>query len=315
MLAYEGVGAFEFGMVAEVFGRARPDLSARWYELTLCTGQQGPVGVLGGAVLHTGSGVEALTAADTIIIPGVPDPEQAPSPALVRALGKAHQRGARMVSICTGTFALAAAGILDGRRATTHWRHAALLRERYPAIAVDPNPLYIDQGDVITGAGAAAGLDVSLHIVRKDFGAEVANSLARRLVTHPHREGGQAQFIEAPVTSNPDDDRITASMEWALAHLDQPITVGKLAARARMSTRTYIRHFARCTGTSPIRWVTAQRIHASLPLLETTATPIEAVAASVGFEAPATYRHHFGEVMRTTPSAYRTLFSQELAGG
>jgi AraC family transcriptional activator FtrA len=226
---------------------------------------------------------------------------------VVTALRKAHRRGARVVSICSGAFALAAAGLLDGRRAATHWRYADLLAERYPQVLVDPDVLYVDDGDVLTSAGSAAGLDLCVHIVRTDFGPSIANAVARRLVIPPHRSGGQAQFIEAPV-ADVDDDRIARSMEWAMANLAQPLTVERLAARAHMSTRTYLRQFKRSSGTSPIRWLITQRVQASLPLLETTSASIDEIAAATGFETATTFRHHFARAMRTSPSAYRRAF-------
>ncbi|WP_248961699.1 transcriptional regulator FtrA [Sphaerisporangium perillae] len=308
VLAYQGMSVFEIGIVTEVFGLPRPEFDLPWYQLSVCAEHQGPVGVIGGASLRTPHGLEEFAAAETVIVPGVPDVTAAPSPDLVAALRLAHRRGARIMSICSGAFALAEAGLLDGRRATTHWRYADLLSRRYPAVQVDPNVLYIDDDDVLTSAGSAAGLDLCLHVIRRDFGAAIANAVARRLVIQPHRDGGQAQFIEAPMTVTPDDDRVAKSMAWALEHLADPLTVETLARQAHMSTRTYLRHFARSTGTTPIRWLIDQRVRASLVLLETAGTPIEEIAKAVGFDTPVTYRHHFGRAMRTSPSAYRRAF-------
>jgi AraC family transcriptional activator FtrA len=226
----------------------------------------------------------------------------------LEALRTAHRKGARIVSICSGAFALAAAGLLDGREATTHWRYAGLLQSRFPDIKVNPDVLYVDHGDVLTSAGSAAGLDLCLHLVRADHGARIANAVARRLVIPPHREGGQAQFVAAAVNETAEEDAIARAMAWALEHLAQPITVGELARQAGMSERSFLRHFARQTGTSPLRWVIVQRIMASLPLLEGTSTPVEEVGAAVGFESPVTFRHHFSRAMRTSPSAYRRTF-------
>ncbi|BCJ58105.1 transcriptional regulator FtrA [Micromonospora endophytica] len=313
VLAYPGMSVFETGIVTEVFGLPRPELGVPWYDLRLCAERPGPVPVLGGASLHSPYGLEVLAAAATVIVPGVPDVSGVPSPELVAALRRAHRAGARILSICSGAFALAGAGLLDGRRATTHWRYADLLARRYPAVTVDADVLYLDDGDILTSAGSAAGLDLCVHVVRRDHGTTVANAVARRLVIPPHRDGGQAQFIEAPVATGPDDDRIAGSLDWALAHLAEPITVARLARQAHMSPRTYLRHFARTTGTSPIRWLVAQRIRASLALLETTDVPVGQVAAAVGFDTAVTYRHHFGRAMRTSPSAYRRAFRAEAA--
>ncbi|SCG35956.1 helix-turn-helix domain-containing protein [Micromonospora humi] len=308
VLAYPGMSVFETGIVTEVFGLPRPEFDRAWYDVVLCAPQPGPVPVLGGASLHTPYGLDVFARASTVIVPGVPDVTADPSPDVTEALRSAHRRGARVMSICSGAFALAAAGLLDGRRATTHWRYADLLRRRFPTVDVDPDVLYVDGGDVLTSAGSAAGLDLCLHVVRQDHGAAVANAVARRLVTQPHRDGGQAQFVEAPVSTVADDDAVARSMDWAVAHLDRPITVETLAHHARMSPRTYLRHFARATGTSPIRWLINQRVQASLVLLESTAVPIEQIARAVGFESPITYRHHFGRAMRNSPAAYRRAF-------
>ena len=308
VLAYDGMSVFETGIVTEVFGLPRPEFDVPWYELVVCTETAGPVQLVGGATLSSGHGLADFAGADTVIVPGVSDVSADPSPEVVEALRQADARGARVMSICSGAFALAAAGLLDGRRATTHWRYADRLRQRFPGVEVDPNVLYIEDGPVWTSAGSAAGLDLCLHVVRRDFGAEIANAVARRLVVQPHRDGGQAQFIEAPVSVDPDDDRIAASMDWALANLAEPITVDRLARQAHMSTRSYVRHFARTTGTAPIRWLINQRVQASLMLLETTSAPIEEIARAVGFDTSVTYRHHFGRAMRHSPSAHRRAF-------
>ncbi|MBM0259027.1 transcriptional regulator FtrA [Micromonospora sp. 4G55] len=313
VLAYPGMSVFETGIVTEVFGLPRPEFDVDWYALTVCAERPGPVPVVGGAALHTPYGLGVLARAGTVIVPGVPDVTAEPSPELVTALRRAHRAGARIMSICSGAFALAGAGLLDGRRATTHWRYADLLARRYPRVEVDPDVLYLDDGDVLTSAGSAAGLDLCVHVVRRDFGAAIANAVARRLVIPPHRDGGQAQFIEAPVPADPGDDRIARSMDWALAHLAEPLTVQRLARQAHMSSRTYLRQFARAAGTSPIRWLIDQRVRASLVLLESTGLSVAEVARSVGFDSAVTYRHHFGRAMRTSPSAYRRAFPRDAA--
>jgi AraC family transcriptional activator FtrA len=308
VLAYAGMSGFELGIVTEVFGLPRPELDVDWYDLTICAVSPDDLPMLGRATLRTPYGLDTFARADTLIVPGVSDVHAEVPPELVAALRRAHRRGARIVSICSGAFALAAAGLLDGRRAATHWRYAELLARRYPAVTVDATVLYVDDGEVLTSAGSAAGLDLCLHIVRTDYGAAIANAVARRLVIQPHRSGGQAQFIEAPVAPTPEDDRVAATMQWALSHLDQEITVADLARRAHMSTRSYLRHFQRCSGTSPIRWLIERRVQASLALLETSDASIESIASAVGFATATTFRHHFTRLMRTSPSAYRRAF-------
>ncbi|WP_425547605.1 helix-turn-helix domain-containing protein [Actinokineospora globicatena] len=307
VLAYDGMSPFELGIVTEVFGLPRPELDVPWYRLVICA--DGPVRVVGGATMVAGYGLDELAAADTVIIPGVSDVRSPVPEPVVAALRTAHARGARLVSICSGAFALAAAGLLDGKRAATHWQYAALLAERHPLVEVDADVLYVDDGNILTSAGSAAGIDLCVHLVRADHGATIANAVARRLVVAPHREGGQAQFIEAPVPA-PTEDAVATSMTWALANLAAPITVESLAKRAHLSARTYLRRFQQTAGTSPIRWLITQRVQASLALLESGEHPIPEIAAAVGFESPVTYRHHFTRAMRTSPSAYRRAFRE-----
>jgi AraC family transcriptional activator FtrA len=310
VLAYPGGSGFETAVVAEVFGLARPELGPPRYSLAVCAERAGPVPLLGGAQLVARYGLRTLAAADTVVVPGVPDVHGDPSPALVAALRRAHRRGARIVSICSGAFALAGAGLLDGRRAATHWRYAELLAERYPAVEVDAGVLYVDDGgNVLTSAGSAAGLDLCLHLVRRDCGPAYANEVARRLVVPPHREGGQAQFVPAPVAvGRTGDDPIAETMAWALGRLAEPMEVDDLARHANLAPRTFLRNFARASGTSPMRWLIGQRVQASLPLLAGSALSVEQVAAAVGFASPVTYRHHFTRAMHTSPSAYRKAF-------
>jgi AraC family transcriptional activator FtrA len=316
VIALDGMSPFELSSVVEVFGLPRPELDVPWYDLRVCSLEAGrPLRFVGGISVIAEHDLDVFAGADTVVVAQVPDVRgDVPEPVL-DALTSAHARGARIVSICSGAFALAAAGLLDGREATTHWRYADLLRRRYPRVRVTPDVLYVDGGDVLTGAGSAAGLDLCLHLIRKDHGARIANSVARRLVIPPHREGGQAQFVEAAVPPGPDpaDDPVARAMAWALDHLAEPITVAALARHARLAPRTFIRHFQRQTGTSPLRWVTHQRVMASLPLLEDGTLPVERVGALVGFESPATFRHHFSRAMKTSPSAYRQTFRTTLA--
>ncbi|TMR21401.1 helix-turn-helix domain-containing protein [Nonomuraea turkmeniaca] len=308
VLAFDGMAPFELGCVVELFGLPRPELDVPWYDLKVCAETLEPLRVVGGFTMRAEHGLDVLAGADTVIVPGT-NVYGRVSGELVAALRQAHARGARMVSICSGVFALAAAGLLDGRTVTTHWRYADLLQERFPAVRVNPSVLYVDEGDVLTSAGSAAGLDLLIHLVRTDHGPGVANTVARRLVVPPHREGGQAQFIEAAVTPVEDDDAVARAMSWAMDNLARPIAVADLAGVANMSQRSFIRHFKRQTGTSPLRWVISQRVAASLAMLESTAAPVEEIGAAVGFESPVTFRHHFTKTMRTSPSAYRRAFS------
>lgn len=314
ILAYDGMSGFESGLAAEIFGLTElseifsEGIERPWYSVKMCT-EEDEVRMLGGATVRSPYRLADLAAADTVIIPSVRDVTAPTSPALVEAIRTAAQRGARLVSICSGAFALAAAGVLDGRSATTHWIYVDLLQERYPEIDVDPTPLYVDEGDVLTSAGCAAGLDLCLHIVRSDHGARTANDVARRLVVAPHRAGGQAQYIESPVPEPTADGEVAAGMAWALAHLDSPITLDELARRSTLSRRSYLRRFAGATGTTPIKWLIAQRVQASLALLESSSMSIEQIATRVGFESSTTYRHHFVRAMKTTPSEFRTCFT------
>jgi AraC family transcriptional activator FtrA len=301
----------EASIAIEVFALPRPDLEVDWwYDTAVVAERPGvPLAMCGGWTLTAERGLDALAAADTVVVPAWPtEPRADAGSAAAAAVRAAHARGARLVSICSGAFLLAAAGVLDGLTVATHWRYAARLQERFPRLRVDPNVLYIDAGTVVTGAGSAAGIDACLHVVRRDHGVGVANVLARRLVVAPHRDGGQAQFIERPVGGADSDVLVRQAMDWALAHLAEPIRVDDLARRAFMSPRTFTRRFTAATGTSPLRWVVEQRVAASLALLEGTSHSVEHVGALVGFTQPATFRHHFARVMQTSPSAYRRAF-------
>lgn len=316
VLAYAGMAPFELGVVVEVFGLPRPELDVPWYELEVCAERPGPaLDAVGGFALVARHGLDRLASADTVIVPGQPVHEPV-SDALVAALRTAHARGARIVSICSGAFALAAAGLLDGRAAATHWRYADELQRRHPEIRVDRDVLYVDEGDVLTSAGSAAGIDLCLHLVRRDHGAAIANHVARRLVVAPHRDGGQAQFVERPVPMPQSLDGASAvarTMEWALGRLDERLTLDDLAAHAHLSPRSFTRHFRRATGTSPAQWLLAQRIQASLPLLEDSDLPVEQVGAAVGIPSPAAFRRHFARAMGVAPAAYRRTFRRRAA--
>jgi len=296
-LVPDRVPAFELGIVVEVFGLKRPELDVPWwYSFTVCAERPGAhESTTGGFGFHIEHGLEALEAADTIIVPGWNGEAQIALPP-----------GKRYVSICSGAFLLAQAGLLDGREVATHWRYAEPLARQYPRVRVNSDVLYVDDGDVLTSAGSAAGIDLCLHLIRTDHGSAVANRVARRLVIPPHRDGGQAQLIELPV-ANTTDDPIAGVMEWALQRLHEPLSLETLAARSYMSVRTFTRRFQKAAGMSPGRWLIEQRVRAALPLLEGS-EPVEVVAARVGFGSAATFRHHFNAIMRTTPTAYRRAF-------
>jgi len=242
------------------------------------------------------------------VIPGWADDFRQPRPETIEAIRAAYARGARLMSICIGSFVLAATGLLDGRRATTHWRWAERLQARYPRVRVDPSVLYIDDGQILTSAGTAAGIDLGLHVVRLDYGADVANQVARRIVMPPHRDGGQAQYIETPVPVAADADPIGETLRWIVEHLDEELTVDGLAARAALSPRSFLRHFRATTGTTPIDWILRQRIGLAQRLLETTDLPLEFVAERSGFGSAVTMRHHFARRVQTSPQAYRRTF-------
>jgi AraC family transcriptional activator FtrA len=309
-LVFDGVAAFELGVVVELFGLERPELDVEWYELAVCSAEPGPLGASGGFAVLPARGLDAVAEADTVIVPSWPRIGEPVPGDVVEALVAAHRCGARLVSICSGAFVLAAAGLLDGRRAATHWRYADALRRLHPAVEVDEQVLYVDDGALLTSAGSAAGIDLCLHLVRRDHGTAIANQVARRLVVAPHREGGQAQFIDRPMAPA-DDDRLGAAMEWALANLDRPIAVADLAARAYMSVRTFTRRFRSAVGASPMAWLIEQRVKAAMALLESSEQPVEWVGAAAGFATPASFRRHFRRVAGVSPSQYRRAFARE----
>jgi AraC family transcriptional activator FtrA len=305
VLAYEGMSIFELGIAIEVFGLA--DMGADWYRVVVCgERKRRRIAAGGGVGIVADAGLGSLMQAGTIIVPGWEDVAASPPEPVLAALRRAHRRGARIASICSGAFVLAAAGLLDGRRATAHWAQTDILARKYPLAHVDAGVLYVDDGDILTSAGRAAGLDLCLHIVRRDFGAEVANRAARRLVVAPHREGGQAQFIARPVAV--EGDRLAGVLAWAQDRLDRDISIADLAAQARMSRRTFIRRFEAATGMPPGEWVLQARLQQARLMLETTRLPIEAVATSVGFGSADTLRHHFRVRLDTSPARYRSSF-------
>jgi AraC family transcriptional regulator, transcriptional activator FtrA len=308
---------YELSIPATVFGKPQPDLADPWYDLRLCgSGERSGDTAAPGFSLHTRYGLDDVVGADTVIVASVPDDcvEQGMPvpPELVTALRHASDAGARMVSLCTGAFALAEAGLLDGRRATAHWMHTAQLAERYPKVQVDDSVLYVDDGDVLTSAGMTAGLDLCLHLVRRDLGAHVANQLARRMVVPAHRPGGQAQFVDLSVP--PTDDRgLTPVLDWARAHLDRPLTIEDLARRAAMSRRTFYRRLQEATGTTPLQWLLNQRLGRAQTLLESTGLPVERIAELSGFGTANNLRHHFHKQLGISPGHHRRAFPRQQA--
>jgi AraC family transcriptional activator FtrA len=307
VLAYDNLCTFEFGCAVEMFSLARPELGVDWYRFAVGAEQRGTLRAAGGISVQVAHGLALLSRADTIIIPGWQGADIAPSLALVRRLVAAHARGARIATICSGVFVLAATGLLDGKGATTHWRYAERLAQRFPAIDVRPNALYVDEGSLLTSAGSAAGLDMMLHLVRRDHGARIANKVAQRLVIPPHRLGDQAQFVARPV---PQDEaaRLARLMDWVRAHPTAHWTLEALAERAAMSVRTLQRQFQQSLGMSPVDWLVRERVELARQLLETTARPMAQVSASAGFGSEESLRRHFRIATGVSPLAYRRQF-------
>lgn len=308
VLAYDQLGLFEFGIATEIFGLPRPEVGPNWYRFAVAAAEPGDLRALGVRSLRVDGGLELLQQAHTIIVPSWRGPDAAAAPALLRALQQAKRRGARMVSICAGAFVLAQAGLLAGRRATTHWRHAAALAAQYPQVSVDPAVLYTDDGDILTSAGSAAGIDLCLHIVRRDFGPAIANQVARRLVMPAHRDGGQAQFIERPVPVPRESSRLGTLLEGVTRNLAGAHTVASMAADAGMSVRTFLRRFQATTGQSPGEWLAGARVARAKEMLERSAIPVEEIATLCGFGSSETLRHHFRRRLSLTPTRYRKLF-------
>jgi len=304
-----GVNAFELGVAAEVFGMDRSEEGLPVYDFALAAAEPTPIRATPAFTIGTSHGIDRLAAADLIVVPaGQHYPEREFPEDLLAALRAAVDRGAWVLSVCSGAFVLGAAGLLDGRRCTTHWRYSRLLSQRYPRARVEPDVLYMEDDSVITSAGTAAGIDACLHLVRREQGSKVANAIARRMVVPPHRDGGQAQYIEHPLPPERGDDAIDVSLHWIEEHLTEQITVEHLAGRAHMAPRTYAHRFLQETGTTPHQWMLGQRILRAQQLLEDTDLTIDAVAARSGFGNDAALRHHFFRRLGTTPNAYRRTF-------
>ena len=306
-LAYEGLCAFEFGIAAEVFGLPRPEMGEDWYRFAVCAERPGLHATNGGLAVHVDNGLDLVAEAGTIVIPGWRSNAEPPSEELLEALRAAHARGARLVSICSGAFLLAATGLLDGCRATTHWRYADRLQAVYPAIEVDADTLYAGADGIFTSAGSAAGIDLLLHLVRADYGPDAANSVARRLVVASHRSGGQAQFIERPVLLR-SDSALGKLLDRLRADPSAPWTVRRMALEAAMSERTLARRFRDETGDSPLGWLTKTRVALARQLLETTDLSMERLADQAGLGSATNMRLHFTSIVGIPPNLYRKQF-------
>ena len=309
----EGAPIFEIGIPIEVFGRERRGMPDLGYNVRVCNPVSGPVHSSASFQAHTDDTYALLAEADTVVVPAIHDVTADPPEDLVTAVRQAHERGARIASLCSGAFVLAAAGLLDGRRATTHWVYAEEFGRRFPRVEFDPAVLYIDHGDVLTSAGSTAGIDLCLAMVANDHGAQVANILARRLVAPAHRGGGQAQYVDTPLHQAPESghsthDGLAPLLDWMRLHLSEPLTVADLARHANVAERTLIRRFHTAVGTTPGRWLTEQRVLHARRLLETTDLAVERVAHESGLGGAANLRHHFTETVGVAPSDYRRAF-------
>lgn len=308
VLAYDGLCTFEFSIAVEVFGLLRPEMGDNWYRFKVAAAENGPIRATGGIGIIVDGELSLLEEAGTIIIPGWRDIDAEIPDALCTALINAHRRGARILSICSGAFVLAAAGLLQGLRVTTHWRYTAALAARYPTTDVISDVLYIDNGTILTSAGSAAGIDLCLHLVRRDFGAAIANQVARRLVIQPHRQGSQAQFIEQAVPTQYESERFAPLFDYLYRHLSQPHSMDSLASYVGMSKRTFLRRFEAATGTTPSRWLLQARLQQCCDLLENSQLTVDVIAEKTGFASAAILRHHFRKQLHTAPSAYRQAF-------
>jgi AraC family transcriptional activator FtrA len=307
IVVYEGVTLFEVAAAHDIFGTEVTTASgAPLYQVLIC-GPAASVTTDMRVRMEVPHGLDALNAAQTVVVPPTLTPDEVPAEVL-DALRLARSRGQRILSLCTGAFVLAAAGILDRHTATTHWSECADLARRYPRVRVDPSVLYVDEGDLLTSAGSAASLDLCLHVVQRDYGTEVATQVARDLVIPLHRAGGQAQYIETPVPEPSGGDLFTDTISWLQANLDQEVTVADLAARAAMSPRTFARRFPASTGTTPLTWIVQERVRLAQRLLETTDLPVDAIASKSGFGTADNLRKHFGRILQTTPQSYRRTF-------
>ncbi|MER8709160.1 helix-turn-helix domain-containing protein [Mesorhizobium sp. M1088] len=309
-IAFDGISPFHLSVPCLVFGADRTELGLPRFDFRVCAIEDGPIRTDAGLTISVPHGLSALDDADIVIVPSWKDLGSSPPAALIDALLGAHERGALIVGLCLGTFAVAATGLLSGRRAATHWAYADQLQELYPDILVEPEVLYIDNGDVVTSAGVAAGLDCCLHVVRARYGAEAALRLARQIVLSPHRQGGQAQFIERPIARTGNADRFTQALEAVRKTLGEPHSLDSVAGHAGLTRRTFTRRFQKTIGTSFGDWLTDQRVQLAQRLLEATEKSMDTVAFEAGFGSATSLRQHFAARLRTSPAQYRREFSR-----
>jgi AraC family transcriptional activator FtrA len=313
VVVYDGITPFELGVACDVFGVEWEEMfDTPWYRMFVCALSPDSSTVEGGFRILAEHGPDKIASADTVIVLPTINVDQAP-PEMSELLQRAHAGGARIVSLCTGAFVLARAGLLDGRRATTHWTECRQLATQYPNVTVEPGVLFVDEGDILTSAGSAASMDLCLHLVRRDHGSEIATQLARHLVVPPQRDGGQAQYIASPLPQLDDSNLFADTVTWMEEHLDQPITVEDLAARSAMSPRSFARRFQASTGTAPYQWLLRQRVRLAQRLLETTDLSIDSVAERSGFSTAANLRKHFHRTVQTSPQSYRRTFQTRRA--
>jgi AraC family transcriptional regulator, transcriptional activator FtrA len=311
-MIYDGLCTFEYGIVVEIFGLTRPEMGDDWYSFTTAAVSKGLLRAHGGLQVLAESGLDALDEADTIIVPGWRGID-APVPIeVLQTLQRAHARGTRLVSLCSGAFVLGATGLLNGRRATTHWRYAEAFKRAFPDITVDPSVLYVDEDPLFTAAGSSAGIDLLLHIIRIDHGPAKANMVAKRLVMAPHRQGGQAQFVDAPVSPT-EGSRLAPLLDQIRANLGRDYRISDLAEAAGMSERTFLRRFAEATGATPGEWLVDMRVDVAKQLLEEGRRSIKDVASTAGFGSVETLRHHFRRRVGLSPAAYRERFTRAAA--
>lgn len=308
VIAFNGISPFHLSVPCLVFGKDRRVGDSPWFELTVCAGEDGVLMTNAGFAIQCDHGLDQVSRADIVVVPSWRDVDARPPEAILQALTAAHARGALVVGLCLGAFVLAHAGLLDGKQATTHWAWAAQLAQDFPQIEVDAKVLYVEEEQILTSAGVAAGLDCCIHIVRRVYGREIANTLARRLVVSPHREGGQAQFIDQPVPQGASDQRLSLLLDWLRANLGEPLSIDQVAQRLAMSRRSFTRHFKQVTGSTFGKWLTNERIKAAQQHLETTHDSIEKIAAACGFGTSLSLRQHFSAVVGVSPTSYRKTY-------